>query len=70
MLPEIDFKFEGFEEYFGDGHHVKKQINECKICGAKLSFSHLADYKNMVVQESTRCPECGHKNHKKIHIIN
>jgi DNA-directed RNA polymerase subunit RPC12/RpoP len=70
MAAESNFNFEKFVEYYGSVKNVKKQINECKICGAKLSFSHLADYKNMLVQESSRCPECGHKNTKKIHIIN
>ncbi len=70
MAAENDFNFEHFVEYYGSAKNVQKQITKCKICGAKLSFSHLADYKNMLVQESSRCPECGHKNSKKIHIIN
>ncbi|MCK5882284.1 MAG: hypothetical protein KAG61_01240 [Bacteriovoracaceae bacterium] len=65
-----DFKFEKFEEYFGDAIQVKKQIDDCKICGAKLIFSHMSDYKNLVVQESARCPECGSGSCKKVHVLN
>ncbi len=65
-----DFKFEKFEEYYGDAKQVKKQIDDCQICGAKLIFSHMSDYKNLVVQESARCPECGSGSKKKIHVLN
>ena len=65
-----DFKLEKFEEYFGDIKQVKKQIDECRICNAKLIHSHLSDYKNLLMQETTRCPECGHHTRKTIHSIN
>ena len=48
---ESDFKFEKFEEYYGPIDHVKKQINECKVCHSKLIISHMPDYKNLIVQE-------------------
>lgn len=70
MSFDSDFKFESFEEYFGDVKQVKKIINECKICGSKLVLSHLSDYKNLIMQESARCPDCGQGNRKVIHIIN
>lgn len=65
-----EFTLEKFEEYYGKPSQVKKQIDDCKICGAKLIFSHLSDYKNLVVQESARCPDCGSGLHKKMHILN
>ncbi len=65
-----DFIFERFEEYYGDTCQVDKQINDCKICGAKLIFSHSADFKNLMMQESARCPDCGSGNKKLIHILN
>ena len=65
-----NYKYERFEEYFGDIAQVKRQLNECKICRAKLIHSHLSDYKNLLVQETTRCPECGHDSRKTIHSIN
>lgn len=70
MSMEFDFKFENFQEYFGDGEDVKKIINECQICGAKLVITHLSDYKNLIMQESARCPDCGQGQRKLIHIIN
>jgi ssDNA-binding Zn-finger/Zn-ribbon topoisomerase 1 len=68
-MSEFDFKIERYEEYYGDAKQVKKILNDCKICGAKLIHSHLSDYKNLIVQETCRCPECGGDTRKKIHII-
>lgn len=70
MSADIDFKFEKFEEYFGDIQQVKKQIDDCHICGGKLMFTHLADYKSLYIQETARCPECGGGNRKLIHVLN
>lgn len=67
---EKEYTFEHFEEYYGDTRTVMKQIDECDQCGTRLSFSHLCDFKNLIVHETSRCPECGHKRKKKIHIIN
>lgn len=64
------FRFEHFEEYYGDINQVKRIIDECRVCGSKLIHTHLSDYKYMVVQESARCPECGIGERKLIHIIN
>lgn len=70
MSAEADFKFEKFEEYYGDTKQVQRIIDECKICGGKLVFTHLSDYKNFFVQETARCPDCGGHKKKLIHIIN
>lgn len=70
MSFDGDFRFEKFEEYYGDADQVKTIMDDCKICGSKLIFSHLADYKNLLVQETARCPECGSGNKKVIHVIN
>ena len=67
---DLDFKFEKFEEYCGDAKQVKKQINECKMCGSELIFAHFADYKNLYVQETSCCPECEGAHRKLIHILN
>lgn len=69
-MADTDFKFERFEEYYGDITQVKKIMDSCKICGSKLIQTHLADYKNFLVQETARCPECGNGNKKTIHILN
>lgn len=70
MPFDADFKFEKFEEYYGDIEQVKKIICNCQVCGTKLILSHLSDYKNLVVQETARCPECGSGSRKKIHVLN
>jgi DNA-directed RNA polymerase subunit RPC12/RpoP len=70
MAIDTDFKFEKFEEYFGDIKQIQKQINNCTVCGSKLVITHLSDYKNLLMQESARCPDCGVNNKKTIHIIN
>ena len=70
MAADENFKFERFEDYFGDKDEVIKQIDDCKKCGAKLVFTHLPDYKNLLVQETSRCMECGQGGHRTIHIIN
>ena len=65
-----DFKFESFEEYYGTAEEVKKHINECKVCGSKLILSHMPDYKNLIIQETARCIDCGSGNRKIIHVMN
>lgn len=70
MAAELDYQFEKFEEYYGDIKQVRKIIDVCKICGAKLVLSHMTDYKNLIVQESANCPECGNGKKKMIHILN
>jgi len=70
MSIEGDFKFACLEEYYGDDEMVLKQIYECKECGAKMVFTHLPDYKNLLIQENPRCLDCGHGGIKTIHILN
>jgi hypothetical protein len=67
---DYDFKYEKFEEFYGDAKQVKKIINNCKTCGAKLIFTHLSDYKSLFVQESARCPDCGGDHRKSLHSLN
>ncbi len=70
MSFDGDFKFENFEEFYGDAQQVKEIITTCKLCGAKLIHTHLADYKNLYMQEHSKCPDCGTSDQKMIHIIN
>lgn len=70
MSFDPEFKFETFEEYFGDADQVSRIINTCEVCEAKLIHTHLSDYKNLCIQENSRCPECGHGNRKKVHTLN
>ena len=64
------YKFENFEEYFGGAEEVRKIMDECKVCGAKLLLSHMPDYKNLLVQETARCVDCGCGNRRVIHVLN
>jgi hypothetical protein len=70
MSSPNDFKIENFEEYFGDILRVKSIIDNCEICGSKLIFAHLSDYKNLLIQETAHCPECGNKGRRKLHVLN
>lgn len=70
MSSQSDFKFERFEEYLVSVDDVKKQIDECPTCGSKLLLSHMPDYKNLLVQETARCIECGANDRKIIHVLN
>jgi hypothetical protein len=69
-MSDIDFRFENFEEYFGGPEQVKKTMDECKVCGSKLLLSHMPDYKNLLVQETARCMDCGCGNRRVIHVLN
>jgi len=70
MATEFDLEFEKFEEYYGDIKQVRKIMDECSNCGAHTVQTHLSDYTNLIIQENSRCPECGEGKKKKIHIIN
>lgn len=70
MAADTDFKLETYEEYHGSAEEVKSSINNCLICGSKLMLTHLPDYKNLLIQETSRCLDCGCSNKKKIHILN
>ena len=70
MSKEADYKFERYEQYWGPVENVKKIISHCPACGAKLLHSHLPDYKNLIVQETSRCIECGEGTKKLIHVLN
>lgn len=67
---DAEYKFECYEEYFGDKEEIIKKIDVCSSCGSKLVFGHLPDYKNMIIQEIARCVECGQVIRKVIHALN
>ena len=66
----LDFMIENFQGYWGTDKNVRRIISECEVGGAKLIFTHLPDYKNLIVQETSRCTDCGQGGKKVIHIIN
>jgi hypothetical protein len=70
MSAKLEFKIERYEEYYGDTKQVKKIIDECKLCGAKLIHSHISDYRNLMIQETSQCLDCGAGSKKMLHILN
>ena len=67
---DYSYQVENYLRYYGDQTQVRKLMNECDSCGAKLIQTHLSDYSNLFVQENSRCPECGKDNRKVIHALN
>jgi len=70
MPRDYDYKIQHLEEYFGDAKSVRKEVEECKICGCRLIFGHLTDFDNLYVKESAHCPDCGNFHRKSYHIVN
>jgi ribosomal protein S27AE len=70
MSSKAELKFENYSEYFGGVEKVKKTIDDCPVCGAKLLLSHLPDYRNLLIQENARCLDCGESHRKVIHVLN
>ena len=65
-----NYEFECLEKYHGGINDVKKQIDLCKCCGKKLNVSHLPDYRNLLIQETALCTDCGEGGRKIIHVLN
>ena len=70
MSKNTDFEFEKYDRYWGSCENVKKIMDQCPYCGSKLLLSHLPDYKNLFVPETSRCIDCGKGSKKIIHILN
>lgn len=70
MSCKSEFKIEDFVEFFGKADEVVERIDNCEYCGAKLLLSHLPDYRNLLIQETSRCLDCGGIHKKVLHILN
>jgi uncharacterized paraquat-inducible protein A len=70
MRYDADYKFEKFEEYYGEIEEVKKQVNHCPECDGQYRFTHLSDFKHLYVTETAKCIKCDHSVRKTVHIIN
>jgi hypothetical protein len=70
MANRLDYRFENYLGYYGDAEHVKQQISHCTCCGAKLLLSHMSDFKNLMIQETARCLDCGEGTQRIIFCIN
>lgn len=65
-----NFLVENYVSYYGDSKEVQNQIDNCQSCGARLVLSHLPDYSNLFIQESSKCLECGSTDKKVFHVLN
>ena len=70
MSCKAELKIETYLEYYGDAEKVAKQIDQCHECGARLLLTHLPDYKNLLMQETSRCLDCGEVHVNVIHGLN
>jgi DNA-directed RNA polymerase subunit RPC12/RpoP len=39
-----------------------ESVDSCSICGHKLVYYHLTDFRENMVEEEGQCPSCGIKN--------
>lgn len=44
-------------------------VDNCCLCGHKLAFYHITDFKKSEVMEEARCPACGIKNKMNSYIL-
>lgn len=70
MNIKTQYQLTDYLEYFGNVEQVTKQLHHCGICGAKLLLSHMPDYKNHFIQETSRCLDCGEGSKQELHSIN
>lgn len=69
MDTKIYYEFVNYIEYHGGAIEVLKYINCCSQCGAKFLLSHMVDYKNYFVQETSRCLDCGSGTKQVVHPL-
>jgi len=43
-------------------HEIIEVLEHCCLCGHKLAFYHVTDFRNLQVVEEGQCPACGIKN--------
>lgn len=61
--------FEEYRDCFGDAGEVMKRHLLCNLCGAHLHFNHLSDFRNGIIQETARCPDCGVRIRQRLHKL-
>jgi hypothetical protein len=49
---------EEYRDCYGPTDEVMKRLLLCPLCAGHLHFNHLTDYRNNLVQEVARCPDC------------
>jgi hypothetical protein len=65
-----EYVFVNYLEYHGGVESVVKMMSHCGQCGAKFLLSHMVDYKNYLIQETSKCLDCGQGSKKVLHPLN
>lgn len=61
---------ERFIRFHGDAEQVKKIIEDCKGCGAKLIHSYHSNHLALSLEELALCPECGKEDTNLVYPLN
>lgn len=61
--------FEEYRDCFGTANDVMKRHLLCTLCGGHLHFNHLVDFRNNLMQETARCPDCGIRVRSRLHKL-
>lgn len=59
--------FEEYHECYGEPLEVMRRLLLCHHCGGHLHFNHLTNFKQNLVQETARCPDCDLRVRNRIH---
>jgi uncharacterized protein with PIN domain len=49
---------------------IKRKFDNCPVCSTRLLFNYLTDYRHLIVQETSRCPQCQYEPDKKKYDLN
>lgn len=61
--------FEEYKDCFGEPTEIMKKYLLCHLCGGHLHFNHLLDFKHGLIQETSRCPDCGIRVRQRLHKV-
>ena len=61
--------FEEYKDCFGEPREMMKKHLLCTLCGGHLHFNHMADFRNNLIQETARCPDCGIRVRARLHKL-
>ena len=59
--------YEEYRDCFGEPMAVMRRLLLCGYCGGHLHFSHFMDFRQNIVQETARCPDCDLRVRNRIH---
>lgn len=61
--------FEEYRDCFGEPGELMKKHLLCGLCGGHLHFNHMSDFRNNLIQETARCPDCGIRVRNRLHKL-